>query len=152
MLPQRLANIVFMALVLAGCVYMAVLAQGFEAAGLLASSGLPSKFFPQLILGFIGICALGVLFTYFTKGRASEDEAENVYDEPADARRGLVTLGAVIAGYLIWRTWGYIPMAVFLAAATGLSMGVRSPIIYITVYLIFAAIYLIFTQILGTQF
>lgn len=152
MLSQRLANIIFMILVLGLCAYMAVLAEGFVAKGLLASSGLPSKFFPQLMLGFIAVCAIGVLVTYITKGQASADEAENVYEDPADARRGLLTLAAVVAGYFIWRTWGYIPMAVFLAAAIGLAMGVRNPVIYVIVYLIFGGVYLIFTQFLGTQF
>ena len=152
MLSQRLANIVFMVLVLVGCVYFANLAQGFEAAGLLASSGLPSKFFPQLLLGFIGICAIGVLATYILKGKASADEAETVYEEPIHAFRGLLTLASVVAGYFIWQTWGYVAMAVFLAAATCLSMGVRNPVIYIVVYVLFGAVYLIFTQFLGTQF
>ncbi len=152
MLSQRLANIAFMVLVLGLCAYLAVLAQGFQAAGLLASSGLPSSFFPHLTLGFMAVCAVGVLVTYVSKGKADDKEAENVYDEPAEARRGLLTLVAVIIGYFIWQIFGYIPMAVFLAAATGLAMGVRSPIIYVSVYLIFGCVYVIFTQVLGTQF
>jgi len=152
MLSQRLANIVFAILVLVVCGYLAYVAQGFKAAGLLASSGLPSKFFPHLMLGFTGICAIGVMFTYITKGKASEGEREVVYDEPGDARRGLLTLVAIAAGYFIWQAWGYVPMALFVGAATLIAMGVRNPIIYVVVYLIFGSVYLVFTQLLGTQF
>lgn len=152
MLSQRLANIVFAVVVLAACAYFAFVAQGFKAAGLLASSGLPSKFFPQLVLGFTAVCAIGVLVTYVTKGQANENEREWVYDEPGDARRGLLTLVAIVVGYFIWQTWGYIPMVVFLGVAICLAMGVRNPVIYVVVYLIFAAIYLVFSQFLGTQF
>ncbi|MBX2882752.1 MAG: tripartite tricarboxylate transporter TctB family protein [Granulosicoccus sp.] len=152
MLSQRLANIVFAVVVLATCVYFAIVAEGFKAAGLLASSGLPSKFFPQLMLGLTALCAVGVFVTYLFKGKASEDERKTVYDEPADARRGLLTLVAVVVGYFIWQTWGYVPMAVFTGAATLLAMGVRHPLVYIAVYLIYAAVYLVFTQLLGTQF
>lgn len=152
MLSRRFANIVFAVLVLVACAYLAFLASGFEAAGLLASSGLPSKFFPQLTLAFVALCAVGVLVTYVTRGQASEGEDTTLYDEPADARRGLLTLVAIVAGYFIWQTWGYVPMAVFLGAATCLAMGVRNPIIYITVYVIFAAVYVVFTKFLGTQF
>lgn len=151
MLSQRLANIVFAILILAVCAYLAYVAEGFKAVGLLASSGLPSKFFPQLMLGFTGICAIGVMLTYIIKGEASEGERKVVYDEPGDARRGLLTLVAVVAGYFIWQTWGYVPMALFVGAATLIAMGVRNPFIYVVVYLIFGAVYLVFTQLLGTQ-
>lgn len=149
---QRLANIIFAVVILAVCAYLAFIAEGFKAVGLLASSGLPSKFFPQLMLAFTAICAVGVIATYVIKGRASEGEPETVYDESGDARRGLLTLVAIVAGYFIWQSWGYIAMALFLGAATLLSMGVRNPVIYVVVYLIFGAVYLVFSQLLGTQF
>jgi len=60
MLTQRAANIAFALFTLAACAWFAVIAQGFEASGLLASSGLPSKFFPQLMLGFTAACAVVV--------------------------------------------------------------------------------------------
>lgn len=152
MLSQRLANILFAIVVLSVCAYLAYVAEGFKAVGLLASSGLPSKFFPQLMLGFTAICAIGVIATYVIKGRASEGERETVYDEPGDARRGLLTLVAIVAGYFIWQTWGYVAMVVFVGASTLIAMGVRNPVIYVVVYLIFGAVYLIFSQLLGTQF
>lgn len=152
MLSQRLANVAFAILVLAGCVYFAVAAESFEAAGLLASSGLPSKFFPQLLLGFIAVCAAGVLAAYAARGSAGGDEGQLVYEKPIHALRGLLTLASLIAGFFIWQALGYVQMAAFLAAATCLSMGARNPAVYLAVCLLFAAIYLVFTQFLGTQF
>ena len=152
MLTQRLANIVFLILVLVVSAYLAWVAEGFEAAGLLASSGLPSKFFPQLMLACISICAIIVLATYITKGTAHEGEDEFVYDNALDAMRGLSTLAVVIIGYVIWVNWGYIPMIVFLGPACCAAMGVRNPTIYGVVLALAAIVYLIFTQLLGTQF
>lgn len=152
MLSQRLANIVFTILMLAAAAYFAWVAQGFEAAGLLASSGLPSKFFPQLLLAAMAICAGIVLITYLVNGAAGGDEGETVYGTPVDARRGVLTLAAVIAAYLVWRIWGFVPMAAFLGPATLLTMGVRNPVIYAVVLALAGGVYLIFTQLLGTQF
>ena len=152
MLSQRLANIVFMIAVLAGTAYFAWVAQGFEAAGLLASSGLPSKFFPQILLAGIAICAVVVLGTYITKGAAGGDAGETVYDAPIDAIRGLLTLVAAIAAYVIWLVWGFVPMAIFLGPATCLAMGVRNPVIHVVVLSLAGLVYLVFTRLLGTQF
>ncbi len=52
MLTQRTANIVFEILMALACAYFAWVARGLEATGLLASSGLSSSFFPQVLLGF----------------------------------------------------------------------------------------------------
>ncbi len=150
MLSQRLANIVFTLLVLVGCAYFAWQAEGFEAAGLLASSGLPSKFFPQLLLGLVAICAVIVLLTYALTGEAGGDADGTVYDAPVGALRGLATLGALIAAYVIWRSWGYLPMALFLGPACLLTMGVRNPVIYVVVLALAGGVYLVFTQLLGT--
>lgn len=152
MLPQRLSNIVFIVLILVASAYLAVVAQGFEAAGLLASSGLPSKFFPQLLLGFIAVCSIGVVVSYLRGDPSLEAEPDYVYQEPTYALRGLLTLASVLIGYGIWRYWGYVPMMVFIGAATCLSMGARNPVIYAVVYALFALIYVVFTQLLGTQF
>ena len=152
MLSQRLANIVFSVLVLVTSAYLAWVAEGFEAAGLLASSGLPAKFFPQLMLACIAICAVLVMATYIRKGQAHEGEDPLVYDDPMEAFRGLAVLAVMGIGYFIWRTWGYVPMAVFLGPASCLAMGVRNPVIYAAVWALAAFIYLIFTQLLGTRF
>lgn len=152
MLSQRVANIAFMIVVLVAAAYFYAEAEGFEAAGLLASSGLPSKFFPQLLLGLIGLCAMIVLITYVVKGGSGGDEGETVYDAPVEAMRGLATLAAVLVAYDIWRSWGYVPMILFLGPATLLTMGVRNPVIYAVVLALAGGIYLVFTQFVGTQF
>ena len=152
MLSQRMANIVFLILVLIAAAYFAWLAEGFEAAGLLASSGLPSKFFPQLLLGLIAGCAVIVLLTYITKGSAGGDEGQTVYGAPIEALRGLMTLVAVLIAYVIWRNVGYVAMTAFIGPATLATMGVRNPIFYVVVLALAAGIYLVFSQLLGTQF
>ena len=152
MLSQRLANTVFMILILIAAAYFAWVAEGFEAAGLLASSGLPSKFFPQLLLGLISACAVIVLLGYITKGEAGGDGGQTVYGTPIDAVRGLLTLVAMLIAYVIWRNVGYVAMATFLGPATLATMGVRNPIIYGVVLALAAGVYLTFTQLLGTQF
>lgn len=152
MLTQRLGNIVFLILILVAAAYFAWVAEGFEAAGLLASSGLPSKFFPQLLLGLIAACAVIVLMSYITKGAAGGDEGQNVFDAPIEALRGLLTLGAVIVAYVIWRNVGYVAMAVFIGPATLATMGVKNPVIYGVVLALAGIIYFVFTELLGTQF
>lgn len=149
MLSQRLANIVFAALILAGCVYFALVAQGFETSGLLASSGLPSKFFPQLMLGGMAIFALVVAHTYITKGGAGGDDASTVFAGSGEARRGLLMLAVCIASYAIWRNFGFIPMAILLGPLSLLAMGVRAPIIYAVVWALTALVYVVFTYGLG---
>ena len=71
MLTQRLANIVFAIALIVACAYFASVAQGFEAAGLLATSGLPSRFFPQLVLAFTALCAAVVAYGYAVRGTPS---------------------------------------------------------------------------------
>ncbi|MDE2792821.1 MAG: tripartite tricarboxylate transporter TctB family protein [Paracoccaceae bacterium] len=151
MLTQRLANIVFSILVIMACAYFAIVAQGFEAAGLLASSGLPSRFFPQLLLGFTAFCAAVVFFVYVTKGEAG-DEGQTVFSSSAEARRGLLALAAAVVSYIVWNNFGYIAMALTSGPLLCLAMGVRSPVIYGVVLALAAGVYLIFTQFLGTQF
>ncbi len=152
MVAQRLANIVFLVLVLVVSAYFAWLAEGFKAVGLLASSGLPSKFFPQLMLAFMGACAVVVLAAYIAKGTALEGEGEHVYAGAPEAMRGILTLIVMVVGYFIWQAWGYVAMAVFLGPACCAAMGVRNPVIYVVVLALAAVVYLIFTQLLGTRF
>ena len=151
MLTQRLANIVFTILVIIGCAYFAVVAQGFEAAGLLASSGLPSRFFPQLLLGFTALCAAVVLYVYITKGEAG-DEGQTVFASSAEARRGLLALVAAVVSYVVWYNFGYVAMALISGPLLCMAMGVRNPFIYGVVLALAAGVYLVFTQFLGTQF
>lgn len=151
MLTQRLANIVFTVLVIIACAYFAVVAQGFEAAGLLASSGLPSRFFPQLLLGFTALCAVAVLYVYASKGEAG-DEGQTVFASSAEARRGLLALVAAVVSYIVWQNFGYIVMAVTSGPLLCLAMGVRNPVIYGVVLALAVGVYLVFTLLLGTQF
>ena len=151
MLTQRLANIVFTISLIIACVYFAIVAQGFKAAGLLATSGLPSKFFPQLLLGCTALCALIVAVQYLTRGTAGDDANATVYAGAGDARRGLLMLIVALACYFIWSRFGFVPMAVVLGPLSLLAMGSRSITIYITVLALSAMIYGIFTQFLGIQ-
>jgi len=151
MLTQRLANIVFAIIVVIACVYFAVLAQGFEAAGLLASSGLPSKFFPQLMLGFTALCAIIVGVLYAVRGSAGGDAGQTVFGDVGDARRGLSMLGVAVVSYLLWSNVGFVPMAVVMGPLSLLAMGIRTIWIYITILLLTGLIYAVFTQLLGIQ-
>lgn len=151
MLTQRLANIAFAAVVLAACVYFAVLAQGFEASGLLASSGLPSKFFPQVVLGFMALCAVAIGVSYARRGGNSNDAEKMVFDDATAARRSLLMLAAVLACYLVWAKAGFLPMAALVGPLSLAAMGVRSIRFYIAVYVLTALIYAVFTHLLGIQ-
>lgn len=147
MLTQRLANITFAVLVIGLCIWFGWMAQGFETSGLLASSGLPSKFFPQLTLGFMAICAAIVAFQYMSQG-----EGEGfVFESGGHMVRGLLTLVVAIACYLIWRNFGFIPMAFAIGPLSCLAMGVRSLKIYATVLVLTAIVYAVFTYLLRVQ-
>ena len=151
MLTQRLANIVFAVVTIGACIYFAIIAEGFEASGLLASSGLPSKFFPQLMLGFGGASALLVIYAYAVQGSAGGDEGESVFNTPGDARRSLLMLAVAVASYFIWLNFGFIVMAIFMGPASLLAMGIRSPLIYAVVWLLTGCVYLVFTELLNVR-
>lgn len=151
MLTQRLANIIFAVIILVACVYFAIVAQGFKAAGLLATSGLPSKFFPQLMLGFTALCAVLVIFSYAVRGHAGGDEGETVFADSGEARRGPLMLVVSVICYFIWSTFGFVPMAISMGPLCLLAMGVSSIKLYVVVLLLSAVIYGVFTQLLGVQ-
>ncbi len=155
MLTQRLANIVFAIIVVIACAWFADIAQGFKAAGLLATSGLPSKFFPQLMLGFTALCALLVIVSYVRRGYAggpdSNDAGETVFADAGEARRGPLMLAVSVVCYFIWSKFDFIPMAVAMGPLCLLAMGVRSIKLYVVVLLLTAIIVGIFTQLLGVQ-
>jgi len=150
MLSQRLANIIFAAALLVACAYFAWTAEGFETSGLLASSGLPSKFFPQLMLGCMAICAVLVGFSY-AFGGGEPDEVDTVFADGGAAVRGLLMLGVCILCYVVWRSYGFIPMAVLLGPLSLLAMGIFKPAIYVVVLVLAAFIYAVFTYGLGIQ-
>ena len=151
MLTQRLANVVFAIILIIACAYFAAVAQGFEAVGLLATSGLPSRFFPQLILAFTALCAVVVAYGYAVRGSAGEDEGRTVFGNAGEARRGLLMLAVAVVCYLVWSRFGFVPMAVLMGPLSLLAMGVRSIRIYITVLVLTGLVYGVFTRILGIQ-
>jgi hypothetical protein len=151
MLTQRTANLVFMVVVLVACGYFAWVAEGFSTTGLLASSGLPSKFFPQLMLGLTALCAVIVGYAYLTRGASGGDEGEMVFSDAKEARQGLLMLIVTVACYLIWRNVGFLPMALLLGPLSLLAMGVFKPVIYVVVLALTAVVTLIFTYGLGIQ-
>ena len=152
MLTQRAANIVFSFIVVIACAYFGALAQGFKATGLLASSGLPSKFFPQLMLGFTAFCAIVVGARYALHGFAGGDTERTVFGSAGDARRSLLMLVVAVFCYLVWSWAGFLPMAVLMGPLSLLAMGVRSIRIYVTVLVLTGIIYAVFSRLLGVQF
>lgn len=151
MLSQRTANLVFVALILGAAGYFAWVAEGFVTSGLLASQGLPSKFFPQLTLALTGLCAIIVGFQYLTRGQMADDGDDTVFESGTEARQGLLMLAVAVGCYFIWRNFGFVPMAVLLGPLSLLAMGVRSPLIYVIVWALTAAITAIFVYGLGIQ-
>ena len=151
MLSQRTANLVFVIVVLVACGYFAWVAEGFVTSGLLASSGLPSKFFPQLMLGLTAICALIVGYQYATQGSAGGDDGETVFASGREARQGILMLAVAVVCYFIWQSYGFLPMAVLLGPLSLLAMGVRAPLLYGVVLAITAFVTAIFTYGLGIQ-
>lgn len=151
MLSQRLANIIFATVMLIASAWFAWMAQAFETSGLLASSGLPSKFFPQLTLGFIALCAIIVIGTYALRGSAGGDDNETVFEDAGEARRGVLMLAVAVLCYFIWLNFGFLPMAAVIGPLSLLVMGIRSPWIYLTVIVLTVVIYFVFTRLLGVQ-
>ena len=149
MLSQRAANLCFVVLILTACGYFAWQAEGFTTSGLLASSGLPSKFFPQLMLGLAAICAVLVGYAYVTKGVEGDARGDTVFSNATEARQGILMLGVAVACYAIWRNFGFLPMALLLGPLSLLAMGVFKPIYYVVVLALTAVVTLIFTYGLG---
>ena len=149
MLTQRWANIAFSGLLLVACVYFAVEAEKFKTSGLLATSGLPSKFFPQLLLAFVAGCALVVLYLYGVRGSAGDNDGERVFEDAKAATRGILMLGVAVASYIVWMNFGFIAMAVLMGPASLLAMGVRNVWIYGAVLALTGLIFLVFTRLLN---
>lgn len=151
MLSQRTANLFFVVIVLCACGYFAWVAEGFVTSGLLASQGLPSKFFPQLTLAICAVCAIIVGYMYLIRGHAVGDDEGTVFENGTEARQGILMLGVAMASYFIWRHVGFVPMAVLLGPLSLLAMGVRNPLIYVIVLALTAIVTAIFTYGLGIQ-
>ena len=149
MLSQRFANLIFVTAIIIGCGYFAWVAQGFTTSGLLASAGLPSKFFPQLMLALTALCALIVGYAYLVHGQAGGDIGQNVFTNSTEARQGILMLIVAVACYLIWRYLGFLPMAFLIGPLSLLAMGIFKPAIYAVVWGLTIAVTLIFTYGLG---
>ncbi|MEM6620437.1 MAG: tripartite tricarboxylate transporter TctB family protein [Pseudomonadota bacterium] len=145
MLSQRIANLIFVVCIVFACAYFAWIAEGFTTSGLLASSGLPSKFFPQLMLGLTALCALVVGGHYLLRGSAGGDDGDTVFANGSEARQGLLMLGITVVCYILWRELGFIVMAAFLGPLSLLAMGVRQPVIYAVVLGLTGVIWAVFT-------
>ena len=152
MIRHRTADVVFVVCILIACSYFAWVAQGFKTTGLLASSGLPSKFFPQLTLGFIAVCAVLVIVFNTGKRPAGSDKEEFLFACPGELRRGLLMLAAAVACYFIWLKFGLITMAIALGPMSLLAMGIWSGRVYISVLGLTGVVYIVFSQLLGVQF
>ena len=150
MLTQRTANLIFVLFITLACGYFAWVAEGFITSGLLASSGLPSKFFPQLLLSLTAICAVIVGVLYLHRGDAG-DAGETVIENGAEARRGLLMLVVAIACYFIWREIGFLTMAILIGPASLLAMGISKPMMYFVVLMITAVVTTVFTYGLRIQ-
>ena len=151
MLTQRVSNILFALIVIAASIWFAIEAQGFKAAGLLASSGLPSKFFPQLTLGFIVVCAIIVIALYSLNKHAGSDKSDTVYKNATEARQGLSVLLVAVASYSLWSKFGFVAMACLMGPLCLIAMGIRSIKIYLTVIILTGFVYLVFTQLLNIR-
>lgn len=151
MLTQRVSNILFALIVIVASIWFAIEAQGFKAAGLLASSGLPSKFFPQLTLGFIVVCAIIVIFLYSFNNQTASDKGNTVYKNVTEARQGLAVLLVAVASYSVWSKFGFVTMACLMGPLCLVAMGIRSIKIYLTVIILTAFVYLVFTQLLNIR-
>ncbi|MCY3878216.1 MAG: tripartite tricarboxylate transporter TctB family protein [Rhodobacteraceae bacterium] len=151
MLSQRTANLIFIVIILAACAYFAWEAEGFSTSGLLASSGLPSKFFPQLLLGIMAVCAAFIGYLYLVRGAAGGDAGGTVFENKTEARQGILMLPVAAACYVIWRSFGFLPMAIVMGPLSLLAMGVRAPWFYVIVLAMTALVALTFTYGLGIQ-
>lgn len=151
MISQRLANLVFVAVFLGASGYFAWVAEGFTTSGLLASAGLPSKFFPQLMLAIIALCAVIVGYQYLVGRASGEDRGETVFHSAPEGRQGLLMLIVAIVCYVIWSRFGFLPMAILLGPMSLVAMGVFRPLIYVVVWALTGGIVLIFMYGLGIQ-
>lgn len=148
---QRAANIVFALAVIVACLCFIWLARSFELTGFSRDAGLSAKFFPQLVLGFTGLCALVVAVLYAARGSAGGDAGQKVFAAPGDARRSALTLAAAVLSCGVWVNFGFLPMAALMGPLTLLAMGVRSAKTYMVVLALAAMVYVVFTRLLGVQ-
>ena len=151
MISQRIANIFFALLLLVSACWMAVIAWGFETPAL-GNATLPTKFFPLVLLGFIGICTIIYVREYIVHGQSGGDGGEYLYEEKSQAKTGLLTLLAVIISYILWQYFGFIVAGIFATPAISFAMGTKKLSHFVTIILGAGVTYIIFSYGLGTQF
>lgn len=151
MITQRAANLVFAAMLMVTLAYMAWIASGFETPAL-GGATLPTHFFPLVLLAFIAICTAIYGFEYLTKGGSGGDQGEVVYEDWLRARRGLFTLIATCASFMVWREFGFIAAGIVATPAVAIAMGTRKLWQFAVIFIGAAITYLVFTYGLGTQF
>ena len=102
---QRIANLIFAAIILVVSGYMAWMAWQFTTPAL-GGATLPTKFFPLVLLGFIALSVAIYVFEYLTKGESGGDGEDVVYKGLPQMRRGLLTLIVVLVVFWFWRDGG----------------------------------------------
>lgn len=151
-LTQRFANLLFVFILLLASGYFAWIAEGFQTTGLLASAGLPSKFFPQLTLCILVICALSVGYQYIKTGSVAGDNAnDTVFVKKQEARQGILMLVVSVVCYVIWRNLGFIPMMIAIGPFSLLAMGIFRPASYGIVLALSVLVSIIFVYALGVR-
>ena len=151
MITQRVANLVFAAMLMVTLAYMAWIASGFETPAL-GGATLPTHFFPLVLLAFIAVCIVIYGFEYLLFGGSGEDQGDVVYEDWMQARRGLFTLIAACVSFVIWREFGFMAAGIFATPAIALAMGTRKIWQFAVIFIGAGITYLVFTYGLGTQF
>ena len=151
MISQRVANLVFAAMLMVTLAYMALLASGFETPAL-GGATLPTHFFPLVLLAFIATCTVIYGFEYILTGGSGGDQGDVVYEDWLQARRGLFTLIATCASFVIWREFGFAVAGLIATPSIALAMGTRKLWQFAVIFMGAGMTYLVFTHGLGTQF
>ena len=151
MIPQRIANLIFVAVLMVTFAYMAWLASGFETPAL-GGATLPTHFFPLALIAFIAVCAVIYASEYLVAGGSGGDQGETVYKDWIKARRGLSTMIATCASFFIWSEFGFIAAGIIAAPWVALAMGTRKLWQFAIIIIGSVITYLVFTYGLDTHF
>ncbi|MGC6517727.1 MAG: tripartite tricarboxylate transporter TctB family protein [Candidatus Puniceispirillaceae bacterium] len=151
MIPQRIANLVFAAILLGLSGWMAIIAWDFETPAL-GDATLPTKFFPLVLLGFIVFCTLIYAREYLVHGQSGGDGDEVLYQNSAQAKTGLLTLASVVVSYGLWQQFGFAVAGLFATPAIAFAMGTRKISHYAIIAIGAGVTYFVFSYGLGTQF
>lgn len=151
MISQRRANLVFAVILLAVSAVMAWIAWGFTTPPL-GDATLPTKFFPLVLLGFVGFCVVVYAREYVVHGESGGDADELVFADGKQAMAGLLTIAAVCVSYMLWREYGFEVAGLFATPAIAFTMGTRQISQFAIIIAGAVFTYFVFTYGLGTQF